>query len=69
MKEEILETGTYDLTYEELQYGCNLAWRNEPRCPARVQWENLVSELFWNIIKRQTYYNCIDLYNVRRTEQ
>ena len=42
MKEEILEVGSYDLTFEELEYGCNLAWRNEPRCPARIQWQNLV---------------------------
>ena len=43
VKEEILECGSYDLTFEELQYGCNLAWRNEPRCPARIQWQNLVT--------------------------
>jgi nitric oxide synthase oxygenase domain/subunit len=42
VKEDILESGSYDLTFEELQYGCNLAWRNEPRCPARIQWKNLV---------------------------
>ena len=46
VKEQILEEGSYDLTFEELQYGCNLAWRNEPRCPARIQWENLVRMVF-----------------------
>ena len=41
--ENIQDFGTYDLTTEELKYGCCLAWRNEPRCPARIQWKNLVS--------------------------
>ena len=43
VKEEIERTETYDLTFEELEYGSTLAWRNEPRCPARVQWNKLVS--------------------------
>ena len=42
MEKDILETGTYDLTVEELEYGVQLAWRNEPRCTARIQWGNLV---------------------------
>ena len=43
VEKDILETGTYDLTSEELEYGVQLAWRNEPRCTARIQWGNLVS--------------------------
>ena len=43
VKREIDETGTYDLTFEELEYGVQLCWRNEPRCSARIQWKNLVS--------------------------
>ena len=43
VKDEIERTETYDLTFEELEYGATLAWRNEPRCPARVQWQKLVS--------------------------
>ena len=43
VQENIQDFGSYDLTYEELEYGCCLAWRNEPRCPARIQWKNLVS--------------------------
>ena len=45
VEKSILETGTYDLTFEELEYGVQLAWRNEPRCTARIQWGNLVSQL------------------------
>ena len=42
VERDILETGTYDLTFDELEYGVQLAWRNEPRCTARIQWGNLV---------------------------
>ena len=43
VKREIKATGTYELTHEELEYGVQLCWRNEPRCSARIQWKNLVS--------------------------
>ena len=46
VKREIKATGTYELTHEELQYGVQLCWRNEPRCSARIQWKNLVSTEF-----------------------
>ena len=47
VEKSILETGTYDLTFEELEYGVQLAWRNEPRCTARIQWGNLASFYFF----------------------
>ncbi len=37
----IQETGTYTQTYEELEFGARLAWRNAPRCIGRIQWNNL----------------------------
>jgi nitric oxide synthase oxygenase domain/subunit len=41
VQDTIRRTGTYDLTYEELDYASTLAWRNSPRCPGRIQWKNL----------------------------
>ena len=38
---EIEETGSYELTREELEFGAQTAWRNAARCPARVSWSNL----------------------------
>ena len=32
---------TYKLTHDELVWGARMAWRNAPRCPARVIWKNL----------------------------
>jgi len=33
--------GTYDFTIDELTWGCQTAWRNAPRCPARMVWHKL----------------------------
>ena len=35
------QTGTYDLTKTELEFGARTAWRNAPRCIGRIQWSNL----------------------------
>ena len=33
--EQIRRHGTYELTFNELQYGARLAWRNAPKCSNR----------------------------------
>ncbi|KAM9468990.1 nitric oxide synthase, inducible-like [Clarias gariepinus] len=38
---EIENSGTYQLTLEELAFGAKQAWRNAPRCIGRIQWSNL----------------------------
>ena len=38
---EISNTGLYNLTFEELEYGCRLAWRNAARCINRLFWPTL----------------------------
>ena len=35
------EKKTYDFTHDELVWGARMAWRNAPRCPARVIWKSL----------------------------
>lgn len=37
----ILETGTYTHTFEELEYGAKVAWRNSSRCIGRLFWDSL----------------------------
>jgi hypothetical protein len=34
-------TGTYEHTYEELEYGARVAWRNSSRCIGRLYWQSL----------------------------
>lgn len=38
---EIEESGTYTHTFEELEYGAKLAWRNSNRCIGRLFWQTL----------------------------
>jgi hemoglobin-like flavoprotein len=39
---EIRATGTYTQTFEELEFGARVAWRNAPKCIGRISWRNLV---------------------------
>lgn len=39
---EIRATGTYTQTFEELEHGARLAWRNAPKCIGRISWRNLI---------------------------
>jgi nitric-oxide synthase len=41
VQQEILSTGTYRHTTDELTYGARLAWRNSTRCIGRFFWEGL----------------------------
>ncbi|CAM4961190.1 unnamed protein product [Rotaria socialis] len=38
---EIQHTGTYTHTTAEIEYGCQLAWRNSARCINRLYWNTL----------------------------
>ena len=38
---ELKNTGTYSQTTEEIEYGCQLAWRNAARCINRLFWRTL----------------------------
>jgi nitric-oxide synthase len=38
---QINSTGTYTHTYEELNYGAKLAWRNSNKCIGRLFWKTL----------------------------
>lgn len=37
----ITATGAYELTFDELQHGARVAWRNAPKCPNRSKWAEL----------------------------
>jgi nitric oxide synthase oxygenase domain/subunit/sulfite reductase alpha subunit-like flavoprotein/hemoglobin-like flavoprotein len=39
---EIRATGSYTQTFEELEHGARLAWRNAPKCIGRISWKNLI---------------------------
>jgi len=41
IKKSIEETGTYEHTFDELQHGARVAWRNAPKCSNRKYWQQL----------------------------
>lgn len=41
VKRSIEETGTYVHTFDELQHGSRVAWRNAPKCSNRKYWQQL----------------------------
>lgn len=41
VRSDILGTGTYRQTYDELAFGARLAWRNSARCIGRFFWQSL----------------------------
>ena len=38
---ELQANGTYYMTEDEVEWGARMAWRNAPRCPARIIWKKL----------------------------
>ncbi|WP_052131536.1 nitric oxide synthase oxygenase [Planococcus sp. CAU13] len=40
--EEVEETGTYTHTFEELEHGARMAWRNNNHCIGRLFWNTLI---------------------------
>ena len=41
IQQEIERTGTYNQTFEELEFGAKVAWRNSNRCVGRIYWKAL----------------------------
>ncbi|WP_042353003.1 nitric oxide synthase oxygenase [Bacillus massiliigorillae] len=41
IKEQIIATGTYEHTFDELVHGARMAWRNSNRCIGRLFWNSL----------------------------
>lgn len=39
---EVEATGTYELTFDELEFGARTAWRNAPKCANRKFWKDLM---------------------------
>ncbi|WDL98096.1 nitric oxide synthase oxygenase [Alicyclobacillus sp. ALC3] len=41
IQESLMRRATYELTYEELEHGARMAWRNSNRCIGRLFWKSL----------------------------
>lgn len=42
VEREIVQTGTYVHTFQELEHGARMAWRNSNRCIGRLYWKSLM---------------------------
>ncbi|MCJ8012856.1 nitric oxide synthase oxygenase [Paenibacillus sp. KQZ6P-2] len=42
IRKEIDVTGTYEHTFEELEHGAKMAWRNSNRCIGRLFWDSMI---------------------------
>ena len=41
IRESLAQRATYELTFEELEHGARMAWRNSNRCIGRLFWKSL----------------------------
>ena len=41
IKRSVDATGTYEQTFDEIQHGARVAWRNAPKCSNRKHWQQL----------------------------
>ena len=41
VQKSIEDTGTYEHTFDELEHGARVAWRNAPKCANRKYWQQL----------------------------
>ncbi|MGF1489501.1 MAG: nitric oxide synthase oxygenase [Prochloraceae cyanobacterium] len=61
VKNEILSNNTYWQTYEELAYGCKVAWRNNGRCIARLFWQELIVRDLRHLSTAEEIFNaCVE---------
>jgi nitric-oxide synthase, bacterial len=42
IQREIAASGSYGQTFDEIEYGAKIAWRNSTRCVGRLHWQNLL---------------------------
>lgn len=67
IKEEIANTGTYSLTYDELVFGAKLAWRNASRCIGRIQWNKLEVQDYRHITSTKEMFEALCRHVERAT--
>ena len=61
VRKELLNNKTYFQTYEELAYGCKVAWRNNGRCIARLFWKELIVRDLRHLSTAEEIFNaCVE---------
>jgi nitric-oxide synthase len=56
---DIIETGTYHQTIEELTFGAKVAWRNSTRCIGRIFWDTLIVRDYRHLTTAEEIFTAI----------
>jgi hypothetical protein len=57
IRKSVHATGTYEHTFDELQHGAHVAWRNAPKCSNRKYWQQL------KLLDRRTAASNREMFN------
>jgi len=58
VRNSIETSGTYAHTFDELQHGARVAWRNAPKCSNRKYWQNLKLLDCRDVTSNKGIYDC-----------
>lgn len=67
VENEIINTGTYRHTTQELEYGAKMAWRNSNRCIGRFYWQSLTVEDARHIEEEDDFIDKIENHIIQAT--
>ena len=60
VQQEIESTGTYTHSFEELEHGARMAWRNSNRCIGRLYWKSLVLNDKRNVANTKEVFDALE---------
>lgn len=60
IQQEIDSTGAYIHTFEELEHGARMAWRNSNRCIGRLYWKSLVLNDKRNVVNTNEVFDALE---------
>lgn len=59
IRQEVEHSGTYTQTFEELEFGAKVAWRNSNRCVGRIYWKTLKIKDMRHIDDERDIFNAL----------
>lgn len=60
IQQEIDSTGTYTHSFQELEHGARIAWRNSNRCIGRLYWKSLVLNDKRNVTSTEEVFDALE---------
>jgi nitric-oxide synthase len=69
VQQAIESTGTYTHTFEELEHGARVAWRNSNRCIGRLYWKSLVLNDKRNVTNTKEVFDALEEHLQKATNK